>query len=89
MWLENKKVTMKRLCSLLAGLVVAISCLCSPAEAVILKKEPAMGALREGQVVYVDDGSCPPGQIKKVTGGNHVKVGGTKHLERRRECVPK
>jgi len=80
---------MKRLWSLLAGLAIAISCLCRPAEAVILKKEPAMGSLREGQVVYVDDGTCPAGEIKKVTGGNHVKVGGTKHLERRRECVAK
>ena len=59
------------------------------ASAQILKKEPAMGALREGQTVLVDDGSCPKGQIRRVTGGNHVKVGGSKRNERSRTCVPR
>ena len=52
-----------------------------------LKKEPAMGALREGEVVLVDDGSCPAGQIKRVVGGNHTKVGGTKQVIRQSSCV--
>jgi hypothetical protein len=55
----------------------------------ILKQEPRMGALMEGEWVLVDDGSCPPGQIKEVIGGNHVKVGGTKHIERMRHCISK
>jgi hypothetical protein len=55
----------------------------------ILKKEPAMGALKEGQSVYVDDGSCPAGKVMLVTGGNHVKAGGTKQIERSRRCVPR
>ena len=54
-----------------------------------LKHEPKMGALMEGERVLVDDGSCPPGQIKEVIGGNHVKVGGTKHIERIRHCISK
>ena len=41
-----------------------------------------MGAMQEGQVLLVDDGSCPKGQIKQVVGGNHVKVGGTKQIVR-------
>jgi len=60
-----------------------------PARAEILKKEPVMGALKEGQVVLVDDGSCPAGQIKKVVGGNHVKAGGYKRIERIKTCVPR
>jgi hypothetical protein len=52
-----------------------------------LKREPPMGQLREGQRVLVDDGSCPSGQIKEVMGGNHVKVGGTKQIERSRRCI--
>lgn len=60
-----------------------------PVMAEALKQEPAMGQLREGQVVLVDDGSCPAGQIKQVTGGNHVKVGGTKHIVRTYKCVSK
>jgi len=59
------------------------------AGAEILKTEPKMGALRENQVVLVDDGSCPQGQIKRVVGGNHVKVTGTKRIERVRTCVPR
>jgi hypothetical protein len=57
------------------------------ARAEVLKKEPAMGALREGQVVLVDDGSCPSGQIKEVTGGNHVAAGGFKHIVRTHRCI--
>ena len=55
--------------------------------AATLKQEPPMGALREGQVVLVDDGSCPAGQIKRVVGGNHTKVGGTKQVIRQSSCV--
>ena len=52
-----------------------------------VKREPAMGAMKENEVVLVDDGSCPKGQIKRVVGGNHVKVGGSKKVERTRSCV--
>jgi hypothetical protein len=52
-----------------------------------LKQEPAMGALKEGEVVLVDDGSCPRGQIKRVVGGNHFTVGGFKKIQRKRSCV--
>jgi hypothetical protein len=54
-----------------------------------VKREPAMGAMREGQIVLVDDGSCPNGQIKQVAGGNHIKFGGTKQIVRARSCVPR
>jgi hypothetical protein len=53
----------------------------------VVKEEPAMGAMREGEVLLVDDGSCPPGQIKRVVGGNHTSVGGTKQILRTRSCV--
>ena len=53
----------------------------------IVKSEPPMGALKEGQIVLVDDGSCPTGQIKKVVGGNHTKAGGWKNIERQRSCI--
>ena len=48
----------------------------------ILKEEPANLALRKGQVVYVDDGKCPAGQIKKITGGNQAAG-----VKRQVECV--
>ena len=53
----------------------------------ILKEEPPLGALREGQTVMVDDGSCPKGQVKLVVGGNHKKVGGFKEIVRTHSCV--
>lgn len=66
------------------GLVLATL----PADAqTILKREPAMGALKEGQVVLVDDGKCPKGQVRQVTGGNHRDVGGTKQIRRSSQCV--
>jgi len=53
----------------------------------VVREEPPMGAMQEGQVLLVDDGSCPPGKIKRVVGGNHVLVGGTKQIVRTRSCV--
>lgn len=60
-----------------------------PGEARTLKHEPPMGALKYGQRVLVDDGSCPAGQIKEVIGGNHVQAGGTGHIVRTRRCIPR
>jgi hypothetical protein len=52
----------------------------------VLKEEPARHALKSGQVVLVDDGSCPAGQIKELTGG---KGEGAGSIRRTRRCVPK
>jgi hypothetical protein len=52
----------------------------------VLKEEPARRALKSGQVVLVDDGSCPAGQIKELTGG---KGEGAGSVRRTRRCVPK
>jgi len=43
-----------------------------PAAAQIVKREPALGGLKPGERVLVDDGSCGPGKIKEVIDGNHV-----------------
>lgn len=51
--------------------------------------EPAMGAMRPGQRLLVNDGSCGPGQIKEVIGGNHVAVGGNSNVVRQRRCIPR
>ncbi|MBI5322278.1 DUF6719 family protein [Bradyrhizobium sp.] len=57
--------------------------------ATVLKAEPPMGALKEGQRVLVDDGSCGPGQIREVIGGNHTKVGGKSNIIRQYRCIPR
>jgi len=69
-------------------LALVLACVdAGPAGAEPLRREPPMGALKEGQRVLVDDGSCPRGQIKEVIGGNHVKAGGYKNIERQRRCI--
>ncbi len=60
-----------------------------PAAAQMVKREPALGALKPGERVLVDDGSCGPGKIKEVIGGNHVAVGGSDHIVRHRRCLPR
>ncbi len=47
----------------------------------VLKAEPPKGGLKTGQKVLVDDGSCPAGQVKQVTGGSS-------NTPRLKECVP-
>lgn len=37
------------------------------------KKKPATGDIPYGQVIYVDDGTCPEGQVKEITGGRQDK----------------
>jgi hypothetical protein len=60
-----------------------------PAGAQMVKREPALGALKPGERVLVDDGSCGPGNIKEVIGGNHVAVGGNDRIVRQRHCIPR
>lgn len=52
----------------------------------ILKKEPERGQLRDGETVYVDDGSCPKGQIKAVTAGANMSGSGTGR-KRQKTCI--
>jgi hypothetical protein len=73
----------------MAGLVAGLGLAIVPAAAQVLKQEPALGALKHGQRVLVDDGSCGPGRIKEVIGGDHVKAGGTQHILRIRRCIKK
>lgn len=53
----------------------------------VLKSEPPPGTLQTGTSVLVDDGSCPAGQILKLTrvGPMSDRAGGF----RKRECIRK
>ena len=53
----------------------------------VLKQEPPAGGLAFGETVLVDDGSCPAGQIKRVSGGKGS--GGDGGVKRTRQCVPR
>src|ERR1700730_14465828 len=51
-------------------LLVVATILSTSSFAQVLKEEPLAGALRGGIKVFVDDGTCPEGQIKEITGAN-------------------
>jgi hypothetical protein len=38
-----------------------------------LKEEPPTGSVPYRRIVYVDDGTCPKGEVKEITGGSQVK----------------
>ena len=71
----------------LGGLLSAVA---FAASAETLASEPGPGALRAGETVLIDDGSCPPGEIKQVTGGGdtrHSTGEATSGGGRRRRCI--
>ena len=48
----------------------------------MLKEEPPKGSLPFGKIVYVDDRSCPKGEVKEIVGGNQERS-----IPRRVRCV--
>jgi hypothetical protein len=57
----------------------------APALAEQVMREQDIVDLRLGQRVLVDDGSCPAGQIKEVS-GSQMRASG---IVRTRKCVPR
>ena len=57
----------------------------APALAQQVGREQDIADLRLGQRIMVDDGSCPAGQIKEVTGVKLTTTG----VARARKCVPR
>jgi hypothetical protein len=57
----------------------------TPAAADQVAREQDIVDLRLGQRMMVDDGSCPAGQIKEVTGVRLTTTG----IARARKCVPR
>ena len=67
--------------SLLGG--GALMALASPALAEQVSREQDIVDLRLGQRILVDDGSCPAGQIKEVSGAQMTSTG----IARARKCI--
>ena len=65
----------------IAALMVATS----PAAAEQVSNERNIVDLRLGQRVLVDDGTCPAGQIKEVSGAQMTTSG----VLRTRKCIPR
>lgn len=54
-----------------------------------LSQEPPPGALRAGEKVLVDDGTCPADQIKEVTGGRNLSSNHASGAPRSKKCIPR
>ncbi|HEY8336398.1 MAG TPA: DUF6719 family protein [Tardiphaga sp.] len=64
---------------------LALLVLTVPATAQQYSRESDIPEVRLGQRIQVDDGSCPTGQIKEITGTTLTASGVT----RVRKCVPR
>jgi hypothetical protein len=62
---------------------LALLALTAPASAQQYSREGDIPDLRLGQRIQVDDGTCPTGQIKEITGTNLTASG----VARVRKCV--
>ena len=68
---------------LLGGL--ALAALATSAMAEQVSREQDIVNLRLGQRILVDDGSCPAGQIKEVSGAKMTADG----ILRAQKCIPR
>jgi hypothetical protein len=66
-------------------LAAGVCLLTMPAAAQQVSREQDIADLRLGQRVLVDDGSCPAGQIKEVSGSQMTTTG----VLRTRKCIPR
>jgi hypothetical protein len=69
----------------LALVALGFLLLVSPALAQQVAREQDIGELRLGQRVKVDDGTCPAGQIKEIS-GTRMTAGG---IVRSQKCIPR
>jgi hypothetical protein len=65
--------------------ILLLGALATPAMADQVSREQDIIDLRLGQRVLVDDGSCPTGQIKEVSGAQMTASG----VVRTRQCIPR
>jgi hypothetical protein len=63
----------------------ALAALATSAAADQVSREQDIADLRLGQRILVDDGSCPAGQIKEVSGAKMTAVG----ILRVKKCIPR
>jgi hypothetical protein len=64
---------------------LAMSALASPAAAQQVSREQDIVNLRLGQRIRVDDGTCPAGQVKEVSGAKMAATG----IVRTHKCIPR
>lgn len=65
--------------------ILGLLALAPAAQATVLSREQDILDLKLGQRVRIDDGTCPAGQIKEVSGAKMGETG----VVRARKCVPR
>ena len=78
-------MTLRRKASRIVFSALLLLGLAGAAAAEQVAREQDIVDLRLGQRIMVDDGSCPAGQIKEVTGVKLTTTG----VARARKCVPR
>jgi hypothetical protein len=81
--LKITKVAVTGWTALPASLVLVL--LATPVLAQQVSREQEIVDLRLGQRILVDDGSCPAGQIKEVSGARMTAAG----VVRAAKCIPR
>ena len=79
------KASRAELLSILLFGVLAAFAFVSVATAQQVGREQDIGNLRLGQRIKVDDGTCPAGQVKEISGSKMTPTG----VERTRKCIPR
>jgi hypothetical protein len=80
----NASAHSRHFSSLLLGGFVACA-LVAPAIADHVSREQDIIDLKLGQRIQVDDGTCPPGQIKEISGTRMTATG----ILRAQKCIPR
>jgi len=79
----------KRLLFFTASLLIPCGCvfftLATPALTQPVSREQDIGELRLGQRIKVDDGTCPAGQVKEISGTKMTPTG----IVRTQKCIPR
>ena len=71
--------------ALSGGFLLALLAAPALAQQVQVSREQDIVELRLGQRILVDDGSCPAGQIKEVSGAQMTPAG----VARTHKCIPR
>jgi hypothetical protein len=79
------KHRLRRAISVLALSGCALFALATPMLAQMTSREQDIGDLRLGQRIKVDDGTCPAGQIKEISGTKMTATG----VIRAQKCIPR
>lgn len=80
----GKPFALKFLC-LLTAYGWLVSGAAPSAQATTFGREQDVPDLKLGQRVKIDDGTCPPGQVKEISGAKMTETG----VARARKCVPR